>query len=164
MARGGPDYLSATLRPAYRPMSGLGLARRLTLAIAAFTAACGAPVVDNALVNAVVEAAQRQTGTIVPITDEALIGTNSLEDFARIQLEKGMFKHDRELCQGLMKVRSLDQVRTFAGSQESGDVISEVRVCAAQRDNPKRVAVVGILVNRYKPEPSDVAATGVIKL
>jgi hypothetical protein len=130
------------------------LKRIAALALLALSA-CGAPTGTD-VASEIMDASKGVIGKQVPLKTSASLKSNSLADASRFWSDLGWQKVSSDVCKGVAP-SDWENVEVFeflgANVEPKQDQSHNLRICATQLTNPKRIAAIGLVVSSQKVEP-----------
>jgi hypothetical protein len=130
--------------------------RRLAFTFLALTA-CAAPV-SNDVALEIMDASSGNSGEKVALKTSASLKSGSLSDASELWLGFGWQKVNSGICKDVAPsdwrdVRAFDY--TFFVSETKSNLFYayNLRICATQLSNPKRIAAIGFVESSQKMEP-----------
>ena len=117
--------------------------------------ACGTPA-SNDVVLEIMDAAKETVGKPVALKTSASLKSASLDDASRVWFVYGWQEANGALCKGKAPsdwpdVAAFDYVGAMTDLKQNKAY--NLRICATQLTNPKRIGAIGFIVSSQKIEP-----------
>jgi hypothetical protein len=122
--------------------------KRILAAALLTLTACGSPSPPDVL-DEIIEGSGRVVGKVVTLKTSPSLKLTSLDDTARTWAERGWRKGNDSECKGSALpqggVARAYEITVFGVLEEKTPTL-DLRLCAAQLSNPKRIAAIGYVV------------------